>query len=217
MFPVEKLLRWSFLTFSLLCYLPSYFCRGDHSLAKYRHGFFYLMLVSRPKSPSIYWLLTHWCWLHLVSLRTVLKRNSATLMKMFQRVRSFDRYSVPAEEKAKLDKVVHTLLQANGTPGLEMLEKNIMVGVFSAYGRGPFLHFSISLHFLPLNPQISPEVLCREGIKVYRTVQQSGQFVVCFPGAFVSKLCCGYSVSETVHFATPHWMNLGYEAAKVSS
>ncbi|XP_035038294.2 protein Jumonji [Hippoglossus stenolepis] len=96
-------------------------------------------------------------------------------------------YSVPAEEKAKLDKVVHTLLQANGTPGLEMLEKNIM---------------------------ISPEVLCREGIKVHRTVQRSGQFVVCFPGAFVSKVCCGYSVSETVHFATPHWMNLGYQAAK---
>lgn len=96
-------------------------------------------------------------------------------------------YSIPAEEKAKLDKVVHTLLQANGTPGLEMLEKNIM---------------------------ISPEVLCREGIKVYRTVQRSGQFVVCFPGAFVSKVCCGYSVSETVYFATPHWMNLGYQAAK---
>lgn len=42
---------------------------------------------------------------------------------------SSHRYSVPAEEKAKLDKVVHTLLQANGTPGLEMLEKNIMVSV----------------------------------------------------------------------------------------
>uniref|UniRef100_A0A671MXT8 Protein Jumonji n=1 Tax=Sinocyclocheilus anshuiensis TaxID=1608454 RepID=A0A671MXT8_9TELE len=97
------------------------------------------------------------------------------------------RYSIPAEEKTKLDKVVHTLLQANGTPGLEMLEKNIM---------------------------ISPEVLCREGIKVHRTVQQSGQFVVVFPGAFVSRVCCGYSVSETVHFATPQWMNLGYEAAK---
>ena len=63
--------------------------------------------------------------------------------------------------------------------------------------------------------QISPEVLCREGITVYRTVQRSGQFVVCYPGAFVSKVCCGYSVSETVHFATPHWMNLGYQAAKV--
>lgn len=59
-------------------------------------------------------------------------------------------------------------------------------------------------------------MLCREGIKVYRTVQRSGQFVVCYPGAFVSKVCCGYSVSETVHFATPHWMNLGYQAAKVS-
>ncbi|KAJ8415791.1 hypothetical protein AAFF_G00403480 [Aldrovandia affinis] len=96
-------------------------------------------------------------------------------------------YCIPAEEKAKLDKVVHTLLQANGTPGLEMLEKNIM---------------------------ISPEVLHREGIKVHRTIQRSGQFVVCFPGAFVSRVCCGYSVSETVHFATPQWMNLGYQAAK---
>ncbi|KAG7253090.1 hypothetical protein CRUP_013418, partial [Coryphaenoides rupestris] len=96
-------------------------------------------------------------------------------------------YSVPAEDKANLDKVVHTLLQANGTPGLDMLERNIM---------------------------ISPEVLCREGIRVHRTVQRSGEFVVCFPGAFVSKVCCGYNVSETVHFATPHWMNLGYQAAK---
>ncbi|XP_043921651.1 protein Jumonji [Protopterus annectens] len=96
-------------------------------------------------------------------------------------------YCIPAEEENKLDKVVHTLLQANGTPGLEMLESNIM---------------------------ISPEVLCKEGIKVYRTVQKSGQFVVCLPGAFVSKVCCGYSVSETVHFATTHWTSMGYEAAK---
>ncbi|XP_041104468.1 protein Jumonji-like isoform X1 [Polyodon spathula] len=96
-------------------------------------------------------------------------------------------YCIPAEENKKLDKVVHTLLQANGTPGLEMLESNIM---------------------------ISPEVLIREGIKVYRTVQKSSEFIVSFPGTFVSKVCCGYNVSETVHFATTHWMNLGYEAAK---
>lgn len=43
------------------------------------------------------------------------------------------RYCIPAEEKAKLDKVVHTLLQANGTPGLEMLEKNIMVRTMQPY------------------------------------------------------------------------------------
>lgn len=41
--------------------------RGDYSLAEHRHGLFYLMLVTRPKPPSIHWLLTHWCWLHLVS------------------------------------------------------------------------------------------------------------------------------------------------------
>lgn len=75
---------------------------------------------------------------------------------------------------------------------------------------------NVTLFFPSFILQISPEVLCREGIKVYRTVQRSGQFVVCYPGAFVSKVCCGYSVSETVHFATPHWMNLGYQASKVS-
>uniref|UniRef100_A0A8C5PSP6 Protein Jumonji n=1 Tax=Leptobrachium leishanense TaxID=445787 RepID=A0A8C5PSP6_9ANUR len=96
-------------------------------------------------------------------------------------------YCIPAEEENKLDKVVHTLLQANGTPGLQMLESNVM---------------------------ISPEVLCKEGIKVHRTVQQSGQFVVCFPGSFVSKVCCGYSVSETVHFATTQWTSMGFKTAK---
>uniref|UniRef100_A0A8C3IDA9 Protein Jumonji n=1 Tax=Chrysemys picta bellii TaxID=8478 RepID=A0A8C3IDA9_CHRPI len=96
-------------------------------------------------------------------------------------------YCIPAAEENKLDDVVHTLLQANGTPGLEMLESNVM---------------------------ISPEVLCKEGIKVHRTVQQSGQFVVCFPGSFVSKVCCGYSVSETVHFATTQWTSMGFKTAK---
>lgn len=52
---------------------------------------------------------------------------------------------------------------------------------------------------------------------MHRTVQQSGQFVVCFPGSFVSKVCCGYSVSETVHFATTQWTSMGFETAKVSS
>lgn len=57
-------------------------------------------------------------------------------------------------------------------------------------------------------------MLCKEGIQVHRTVQQSGQFVVCFPGSFVSKVCCGYSVSETVHFATTQWTSMGFETAK---
>lgn len=34
--------------------------------------------------------------------------------------------------------------------------------------------------------------------------------------SFVSKVCCGYSVSETVHFATTQWTSMGFETAKVS-
>ncbi|KAJ6664485.1 hypothetical protein lerEdw1_007142 [Lerista edwardsae] len=108
---------------------------------------------------------------------TVLPNNTGSILRHLG--------AVPEEKK--LDKVVHTLLQANGTPGLEMLESNVM---------------------------ISPEVLCKEGIKVHRTVQQSGQFVVCFPGSFVSKVCCGYNVSETVHFATTQWTSMGFKTAK---
>lgn len=130
-------------------------------------------------------------------------------------VMSFFRYCIPADEMSKLDKVVHTLLQANGTPGLEMLEKNIMVRRWFLFTlkREERCAEELIKTFLT---QISPEVLRQEGVKVHRTVQQSGQFVVCFPGTFVSKVCCGYSVSETVHFATAEWMKLGYEAAKVS-
>lgn len=42
------------------------------------------------------------------------------------------RYCIPAEEESKLEDVVHTLLQANGTPGLQMLESNVMVGAAPA-------------------------------------------------------------------------------------
>lgn len=45
------------------------------------------------------------------------------------------RYCIPAEEENKLEDVVHTLLQANGTPGLQMLESNVMVGACPARGR----------------------------------------------------------------------------------
>lgn len=46
------------------------------------------------------------------------------------------RYCIPAEEENKLEGVVHTLLQANGTPGLQMLESNVMVGLLSPTQQG---------------------------------------------------------------------------------
>lgn len=59
------------------------------------------------------------------------------------------RYCIPAEEENKLEDVVHTLLQANGTPGLQMLESNVMVGPLGRrHGRtrwGPHLLYLESL------------------------------------------------------------------------
>lgn len=50
------------------------------------------------------------------------------------RVPTPPRYCIPAEEENKLEDVVHTLLQANGTPGLQMLESNVMVGALPRPG-----------------------------------------------------------------------------------
>ncbi|CAN0161597.1 unnamed protein product [Lampetra planeri] len=95
-------------------------------------------------------------------------------------------YCIPASQKDKLEKVVHSLLQANGKSGLEMLQ----------------------------NSMVSPEVLSHAGVSVYRTVQRSGQFVVTFPGSFTSSVSCGYSVSETITFAPADWLPLGCRAAE---
>ena len=69
----------------------------------------------------------------LPSLRLVHdEKGSTKYLLCFQH----PRYCIPAEEENKLEGVVHTLLQANGTPGLQMLESNVMVGLLSPTQQG---------------------------------------------------------------------------------
>lgn len=53
---------------------------------------------------------------------------------------------------------------------------------------------------------VPPALLVENGCPLSRTVQEKGQFVVIFPGAFTSTIACGYSVSESVYFATKDWL-----------
>ncbi|XP_042213388.1 platelet binding protein GspB-like [Homarus americanus] len=52
---------------------------------------------------------------------------------------------------------------------------------------------------------VPPSELVREGVRVCRVVQDPGQFVVVFPGAFTSSLCKGYLISESAFFARPQY------------
>ena len=62
---------------------------------------------------------------------------------------------------------------------------------------------------------MSPEKLRQFGVSVYRLVQKAGQFVIIFPQSYVASISCGYSVSESIKFATDDWLPLGYKAAQV--
>nr|XP_027209468.1 protein Jumonji-like [Penaeus vannamei] len=54
---------------------------------------------------------------------------------------------------------------------------------------------------------VPPSELVREGVRVCRIVQEPGQFVVVFPGAFTSSVCTGYLISESAFFARPQYFD----------
>uniref|UniRef100_A0A8C4NGA0 Jumonji and AT-rich interaction domain containing 2 n=1 Tax=Eptatretus burgeri TaxID=7764 RepID=A0A8C4NGA0_EPTBU len=97
-------------------------------------------------------------------------------------------YSVPASQQQQLEEVVKSLLQEVGQDltGLELLQTSM----------------------------VSPSALHHAGVLVYRTVQQSGQFLVTFPGAFTASVSCGYCVSEAIPYGPTSWLPTGYQAAK---
>ena len=59
-------------------------------------------------------------------------------------------------------------------------------------------------------------MLVRHGVPVSRCIQSSREFVVAFSGSYYSNVSCGYTLSESVHYATQSWIPNGYQAAKVS-
>jgi protein Jumonji len=58
-----------------------------------------------------------------------------------------------------------------------------------------------------LNSQVDPSALAECGVPVCRVVQEPGQFVLVFPGAFTASLCTGYLIAESVFFARHHYLD----------
>ncbi|KAG0464155.1 hypothetical protein HPP92_020224 [Vanilla planifolia] len=60
---------------------------------------------------------------------------------------------------------------------------------------------------------MSPEVLIGSGIPCCRLVQNVGEFVVTFPGAYHSGFSHGFNCGEASNIATPGWLKVAKEAA----
>lgn len=84
------------------------------------------------------------------------------------------------------------------------------------YYNGNKLNYLFSVNLLNLFfPKVPPYMLTDRNVSLCRTEQQPGQFVVVFPRAYTSSVCTGYTVSESVYFATHNWLDTAHLDFKV--
>lgn len=62
---------------------------------------------------------------------------------------------------------------------------------------------------------LSPPALKSQGIPVYRCVQNPGEFVVTFPGAYRSGFACGFNCVEAVNVAPLDWLSHGQNVVEL--
>ncbi|CAL4907155.1 unnamed protein product [Urochloa decumbens] len=60
---------------------------------------------------------------------------------------------------------------------------------------------------------LSPEVLLSAGVPCCRLVQNPGEFIITFPGAYHSGFSHGFNCGEATNIATPRWLEVAKEAA----
>lgn len=63
---------------------------------------------------------------------------------------------------------------------------------------------------------VPPHMLTDRGVSLCRAEQEPGQFVIVFPRAYTSSLGTGYTISESVYFATNNWLETAKSDFKVS-
>ncbi|CAL9235558.1 unnamed protein product, partial [Arabidopsis halleri] len=65
--------------------------------------------------------------------------------------------------------------------------------------------------------QFSPSILKREGVPVYRAVQNAGEYVLTFPRAYHSGFNSGFNCAEAVNVAPVDWLAHGQNAVEIYS
>lgn len=66
-----------------------------------------------------------------------------------------------------------------------------------------------------INSMINPGFLAENGVKVYKTWQKPGEFIMTFPESYHAGFSAGFNVAEAVNFAAPSWLNYVDKAMRV--
>jgi histone demethylase JARID1 len=56
---------------------------------------------------------------------------------------------------------------------------------------------------------VSPAYLLSKSVKVYKTLQRPGEFIVTYPGSYHAGFSTGLNIGEAVNFATKTWFEYG--------
>lgn len=89
-------------------------------------------------------------------------------------------------------------------------EKVVAESVCQEEGLGHFEAFD-ALNFKSF--LFSPNVMVKNSIPIYKTFQHPGEYIITFPRSYHMAFCHGFSLSESVNFATPEWFPMGDEAS----
>lgn len=54
---------------------------------------------------------------------------------------------------------------------------------------------------------ISPAYLESQGVKIFKTLQRPGEFILTYPGAYHGGFSTGLNIGEAVNFATKTWFS----------
>ena len=64
---------------------------------------------------------------------------------------------------------------------------------------------------LDINTMIYPGYLKQQNVKVYKTLQMPGEYILTFPGAYHAGFSTGINVGEAVNFVSRSWFDFGFK------
>lgn len=62
---------------------------------------------------------------------------------------------------------------------------------------------------------VSPSFLRSQGVKVYKTLQRKGEFIVTYPGSYHGGFSTGLNIGEAVNFANNTWLKFGLKCQQI--
>jgi len=62
---------------------------------------------------------------------------------------------------------------------------------------------------------VSPTYLVSQGVKITKTLQRPGEFVVTYPGSYHAGFSTGLNIGEAINFCTSQWFNYGIKCQTI--